>query len=111
MVGPTGAALIAAWSLSGGLLVVAALFAAMGAVLAIALRETTAPVPGTAPRDYQHQTYGLFGQDDWKPLENLTLQAGLRLDYQRPYGWFVLPRFSALYKAGPHVALRAGGGA
>ena len=73
-------------------------------------RETTAPGPGTAPRDYQYQTYGLFAQDDWKPLENLTLQAGLRTDYQRPYGWFVLPRFSALYKAGEHVALRAGGG-
>jgi len=73
-------------------------------------RETTALVPGTAPRDYQYQTYGLFAQDDWKPLENLTLQAGLRTDYQQPYGWFVLPRFSALYKASEHVALRAGGG-
>ncbi|AWM34206.1 TonB-dependent receptor [Hymenobacter nivis] len=73
-------------------------------------RETTAPVPGTAPRDYQYQTYGLFAQDDWKPLENLTLQAGIRTDYQQTYGWFVLPRFSALYKAGAHVALRAGGG-
>ena len=73
-------------------------------------RDTTAPVPGTAPCDYQYQTYGLFAQDDWKPQENLTLQTGIRTDYQQTDGWFVLPRFSALYKAGPHVALRAGGG-
>ena len=72
-------------------------------------RETTAPA-ATGPRDYQYQTYGLFAQDDWRVLENLTLQAGLRTDYQRPYGLFVLPRFSALYKAGEHVSLRAGGG-
>lgn len=52
MVGPTGAALIAAWSLPGGLLVVAGLFAAMGAVLAFALRETAPTIielePSTA---------------------------------------------------------------
>jgi len=80
-----------------------------GNVLTDDFRET-AVAPGTAARDYQYQTYGLFGQDDWRVLEHLTLQAGLRADYQRPYGLFVLPRFSALYKAGEHVSLRAGGG-
>ena len=80
-----------------------------GNVLTDDFRETAA-VAGVAARDYQYQTYGLFAQDDWRLLENLTLQAGLRADYQRPYGLFVLPRFSALYKAGAHVSLRAGGG-
>ncbi|GAB2798057.1 iron complex outermembrane receptor protein [Hymenobacter luteus] len=80
-----------------------------GNVLTDDFRETAA-VAAAGARDYQYQTYGLFAQDDWRVLENLTLQAGLRTDYQRPYGLFVLPRFSALYKAGEHVSLRAGGG-
>ena len=80
-----------------------------GNVLTDDFRETAA-VAALGARDYQYQTYGLFAQDDWRVLENLTLQAGLRTDYQRPYGLFVLPRFSALYKAGEHVSLRAGGG-
>ncbi|RSK38328.1 TonB-dependent receptor, partial [Hymenobacter perfusus] len=80
-----------------------------GNVLTDDFRETAA-VAASVARDYQYQTYGLFAQDDWRVLENLTLQAGLRTDYQRPYGLFVLPRFSALYKAGEHVSLRAGGG-
>ena len=79
-----------------------------GNVLTDDFRETAAAVSGA--RDYQYQTFGLFAQDDWRVLEHLTLQAGLRTDYQRPYGLFVLPRFSALYKAGEHVSLRAGGG-
>lgn len=80
-----------------------------GNVLTDDFRET-APTAVLGGRDYQYQTYGLFAQDDWRVLDNLTLQAGLRTDYQRPYGLFVLPRFSALYKAGEHVSLRAGGG-
>ena len=80
-----------------------------GNVLTDNFRETAA-VAAAGARDYQYQTFGLFAQDDWRVLENLTLQAGLRTDYQRPYGLFVLPRFSALYKAGEHVSLRAGGG-
>ncbi|WP_035560087.1 TonB-dependent receptor [Hymenobacter sp. IS2118] len=80
-----------------------------GNVLTDDFRETAA-VAASGARDYQYQTYGLFAQDDWRVLENLTLQAGLRTDYQRPYGLFVLPRFSALYKVGEHVSLRAGGG-
>ena len=80
-----------------------------GNVLTDDFRETAA-VAASGTRDYRYQTYGLFAQDDWRVLENLTLQAGLRTDYQRPFGLFVLPRFSALYKAGEHVSLRAGGG-
>jgi outer membrane receptor for ferrienterochelin and colicins len=78
-------------------------------VLTDDFRETDR-APALAARDYRYQTYGLFAQDDWRILQNLTLQAGLRTDYQRPYGLFVLPRFSALYKAGEHISLRAGGG-
>lgn len=70
----------------------------------------TSAAAGRAARDYRFQTYGLFGQDDWQIGPALTVQAGLRTDYQRPYGLFVLPRLSALLKAGAHVSLRAGGG-
>ena len=72
-------------------------------------RETPA-TPALGPRDYNYQTGGLFVQDDWRVRDNLTLQAGLRTDYQRPYGLFVLPRFSALYKPTAWLAVRAGGG-
>ncbi len=84
--------------------------AVLGAtVLTDDFRETTAT--RTAPaRDYQYQTFGAFGQDDWHLTDRLTVQAGLRADYQRPYGWFVLPRFSALCKAADWLTLRAGGG-
>jgi len=71
-------------------------------------RETSAPALGA--RDYTYQTVGLFLQDDWKLRDNLTLQAGLRTDYQRPYGLFVLPRVAALYKPTPWLSVRAGGG-
>ena len=66
-------------------------------------------LPFMSARDSQYQTDGPFAQNDWRVLESLTLQAGLRTDYQRPHGLFVLPRFSALYKAGEHVSWRAGG--
>ena len=72
-------------------------------------RETPA-APALGPRNYDYQTGGLFAQDDWRVRDNLTLQAGLRADYQRPYGLFVLPRFSALYKPAAWLAVRAGGG-
>ena len=80
-----------------------------GNVLTDSFTETDG-APGQAPRDYAYQTFGLFAQDDWRAVENLTLQAGLRTDYQRPYGLFVLPRVSALYRAADWLSVRAGGG-
>ena len=71
-------------------------------------RETSVAALGA--RDYQYQTVGLFLQDDWKLRNDLTLQAGLRADYQRPYGLFMLPRVAALYKPTPWLSVRAGGG-
>ncbi len=83
--------------------------AVLGATgLTDAFREAGAPA---APaRDYAYQTYGAFVQDDWKLRDDLTLQAGLRTDYQRPFGLFVLPRFSVLYKPAAFLSVRAGGG-
>ncbi|MCY7359120.1 MAG: TonB-dependent receptor [Rudanella sp.] len=49
-------------------------------------------------------------QDDWKLTDEITLQTGLRADHQNRYGWFVLPRFSALWKLGGPWSARVGGG-
>ncbi|MDQ2772325.1 MAG: TonB-dependent receptor [Bacteroidota bacterium] len=70
-------------------------------------QETDATI---RPRDYNYRTGGAFVQDDWRVLDKLTVQGGLRVDYQHPYGLFVLPRFSTLYKPTAWLAVRAGGG-
>ncbi|WP_201987615.1 TonB-dependent receptor [Hymenobacter rubidus] len=71
-------------------------------------RETSVAILG--PRDYHYQTVGLFLQDDWQVGEDLTVQAGLRTDYQQAYGLFVLPRVAALYKPASWLSVRVGGG-
>ncbi|MDE3236959.1 MAG: TonB-dependent receptor [Bacteroidota bacterium] len=55
-------------------------------------------------------TVGAFAQDDWKLAKPLTLQAGLRLDYNSAYGAFFLPRLSLMYKVTGEVTMRLGGG-
>jgi iron complex outermembrane receptor protein len=42
--------------------------------------------------------------------DDLTLEAGLRLDYDSDYGGFVLPRLSLLYTGIKDVSIRLGGG-
>lgn len=66
--------------------------------------------PGAAVRDYTLNTLGAFVQNVYKPTNRLTLETGLRLDYQPTYGTFLLPRFSLLYKAGDKFSSRLGGG-
>ena len=60
--------------------------------------------------DYQHSTVGAFVQNTSNLTEKLTLETGLRGDYQNEYGFFVLPRVSALLKVNPKLSLRLGGG-
>jgi len=60
--------------------------------------------------DYQHTTVGAFVQNTSNLTEKLTLETGLRGDYQNEYGFFVLPRVSALLKVNPKLTLRLGGG-
>jgi len=67
------------------------------------------PATSTLP-DESTNTIGLFAQDDWKLLEKLTLQAGLRFDYNSTYKGFLLPRLSLMYKANQHLTMRFGGG-
>lgn len=64
----------------------------------------------TQIQNYNHQTIGLFIQDDWRIHPQLIVESGLRLDHQNAYGSFVLPRLSILYKIKPYLSTRLGGG-
>ncbi|SDM49895.1 iron complex outermembrane recepter protein [Catalinimonas alkaloidigena] len=63
-----------------------------------------------SPLDYQHTTVGGFVQNTWRVSEQFSLESGLRTDYQLPYGWFVLPRLSLMYRPVEALTLRLGGG-
>ncbi len=60
--------------------------------------------------DYQLITFGAFAQNTWDISDQVVLETGLRTDYQNEYGFFVLPRISALYKINENVTSRIGGG-
>jgi outer membrane receptor for ferrienterochelin and colicins len=60
--------------------------------------------------DYNHITTGIFIQNTWDATDKFVLETGLRGDYQNEYGFFVLPRVSALFKVNPKFSMRLGGG-
>ncbi|NVO10703.1 MAG: TonB-dependent receptor [Bacteroidales bacterium] len=61
-------------------------------------------------RNYNYITTGFFLQDDWNPFDKVTLQAGVRTDYQNQFGIFVLPRLAIMYKFSKEFYVRAGSG-
>ncbi|WP_036151147.1 TonB-dependent receptor [Maribacter forsetii] len=60
--------------------------------------------------DYNHITTGAFIQNTWNATEKFVLETGIRGDYQNEYGFFALPRISALLKINPKLSMRLGGG-
>ncbi|QNA44623.1 TonB-dependent receptor [Lacibacter sediminis] len=60
--------------------------------------------------NYTHTTVGLFVQNTWNATEQFILETGVRGDYQNQYGFFALPRISALYKFTSQFSMRVGGG-
>ncbi|MBK6267103.1 TonB-dependent receptor [Marivirga sp. S37H4] len=60
--------------------------------------------------DYQLITFGAFAQNTWDISDQFVLESGIRTDYQNEYGFFVLPRISALYKINKNITTRLGGG-
>lgn len=60
--------------------------------------------------DYTHTTFGAFVQNTWNATDKFVFETGLRGDYQNEYGFFALPRISALFKANQHLTIRLGGG-
>ncbi len=61
-------------------------------------------------RNYNYTTTGLFIQDDWKPIDKLSFQAGIRTDYENQFGAFFLPRLAVLYKLTDNFYVRVGSG-
>ena len=61
-------------------------------------------------RNYDFLTFGGFVQNVFNATTKLTLETGLRLDYQNKYGAFLLPRISALYRFNTDFSMRLGGG-
>ncbi len=60
--------------------------------------------------DYKHTTWGGFVQNTWNISKKFILETGFRGDYQNEYGFFALPRVSALFKASSNLSMRLGGG-
>ena len=60
--------------------------------------------------NYNQKTIGAFVQNTWNASKIITLETGLRGDYQNDYGFFLLPRLSALFKINNHLTSRIGGG-
>lgn len=64
----------------------------------------------TRINNYEHNTVGVFIQDDCRLAKQWTLQTGLRLDHHNQYGNFLLPRLSLLYKINHAFTTRLGAG-
>jgi iron complex outermembrane receptor protein len=62
------------------------------------------------PVNYNQNTIGGFVQNTWNASKTITLETGLRGDYQNDYRFFLLPRLSALFKINNHLTSRIGGG-
>ncbi len=60
--------------------------------------------------DYNHTTLGGFIQNTWNMTDLIALETGIRGDYQNEYGFFFLPRISALFRLNPTLSARIGGG-
>ena len=63
-----------------------------------------------ALRSFNYTTLGAFVQNTWNATEKLTVESGMRGDYHNEYGFFFLPRVSALFKINEHFSTRLGGG-
>ena len=64
----------------------------------------------TPSRNYEQITTGIFVQNNLKVSEKFSMEAGLRGDYVKDYGFVVLPRLSMLFKFTPKLSSRIGGG-
>lgn len=60
--------------------------------------------------DYKHLTMGVFVQNTWNATDKFILETGFRGDFQNEYGFFALPRISALLNVNQKLTTRLGGG-
>jgi outer membrane receptor for ferrienterochelin and colicins len=61
-------------------------------------------------RDQKDITYGWFVNSIYDISDNWILEGGLRVDYNKDYGFFPLPKVSLLYKNDRGFSSRIGGG-
>jgi iron complex outermembrane receptor protein len=66
--------------------------------------------PAEQSLDLNESTVGGFIQHTRDLGQNITVEAGLRGDYQSEYGFLVLPRASLLFRLSPDLTTRIGGG-
>ena len=62
------------------------------------------------PLDYQLVTGGAFVQNNYSPVEKMTIETGLRFDYNSQHNLFALPRVSLMYRFSEKITSRIGGG-
>ena len=67
-------------------------------------------VADSSSRDYNYTTVGAFIENTWEASKKISVETGLRTDYNFDYGTFVLPKVSLLYKANRKLSGRIGGG-
>ena len=61
-------------------------------------------------RDYTYYSAGAFAQDTWDASTRIVVEAGLRADYHKAFGFFLLPKASLLYRLTEDLTARLGGG-
>lgn len=61
-------------------------------------------------RSYTEATVGVFVQNTFNFSDDLIFESGMRTDYNKDFGWFLLPRLSLLIKWNPELTSRIGGG-
>lgn len=61
--------------------------------------------------NYSDANLGFFAQDGWQLSPKLMLEVGLRADFQRRFGNFILPRVALFYKGSPNFSMRLSTGA
>lgn len=60
--------------------------------------------------NYSYKTVGIFTQDNWKLSKKLSLEPGIRYDYNLSQGGFLLPRLAILYRFSKNFSSRLSGG-
>ena len=70
--------------------------------------KENATATNTLRRDETRTTFGGYAQDNFDITRKLSVEAGLRVDFVKDYGTFVLPRISLLYKLTENLTSRFG---
>ncbi|QNL51842.1 TonB-dependent receptor [Olivibacter sp. SDN3] len=65
---------------------------------------------GTTARNYNYTTVGAFIQNTWNTTRKFSIESGIRGDYHDEFGFFFLPRISALWKIDEQFSTRLGSG-